>query len=139
MPGRNAEIVTRLYEEMLGPGRMKNPANAELVPQFFDPEVELRQTNGILGSAGTFHGHQGIVEGGQELLRAFSDVGFTVERLVERGPHVVAVVVVRGQGRSSGVWVEVTIGHLWTLRDGMVVRWVVYYDPAEALDAVADQ
>jgi ketosteroid isomerase-like protein len=40
-----------------------------------------------------------------------------------------------GRGRGSGAEVEIRIGHLWTLRDGLLVRGEGYGDRAEALVA----
>jgi len=38
-----------------------------------------------------------------------------------------------GRGRGSGVPVEETIAHLWTVRDGKAVALQVYTDPDDAL------
>ena len=47
--------------------------------------------------------------------------------------HVVVVLRMSGRGRGSGVPVEETIAHLWTLRDGKAVELQVYSDPEDAL------
>ena len=47
--------------------------------------------------------------------------------------HVVVVLKMSGRGRGSGVPVEETIAHLWTMRDGKAVEMQVYSDPADAL------
>ena len=39
------------------------------------------------------------------------------------------------RGRTSGVDLDVPIGHLWELRDGEIVRMRTFSDPDEALRA----
>ena len=45
-------------------------------------------------------------------------------------------VEIRGYGKHSGVEVNETVGHLWTLRGGRIVAWHVYMDTSQALEAV---
>lgn len=47
--------------------------------------------------------------------------------------HVVVVLRMSGRGRGSGVPVEETIAHLWTVRGGKAVALQVYTDPDDAL------
>ena len=59
--------------------------------------------------------------------------------LVRRGYELFARVVVAvrlsGRGRESGVELEMHVAHLWTVRDGKVVRGDVYRTADEALEA----
>jgi ketosteroid isomerase-like protein len=135
VPSDNVETVRRLYEQVLAPGRMEDAATAEIVPQFFDPEVLVRQTRGILGTAGDFHGYQGIAESARELLQAFAGLDFVPEEIQATGDQVATVVLARGIGRQSGAPFERRGSHLFTLRDGRVVRWEVFEDPADAFRA----
>jgi ketosteroid isomerase-like protein len=51
--------------------------------------------------------------------------------------HEVAVVVrYRARGRGSGVEVQGRESALWTLRDGKVVRYAWFHEPADALEVV---
>jgi len=49
---------------------------------------------------------------------------------------VVVEVHERGEGKGSGVPFEQTHTQVWTLRDGKLVRWRLFTDRAEALEAV---
>jgi ketosteroid isomerase-like protein len=132
MSRENVEVVARLYDEVLSRGREAvSPDNLE----FFDPEIEIRQSESLVGTKGTFNGYGGLRHVIRETFEAFSDVRFTRKRLIASGDQVVAVVEVRAQGKGSGVEVRDTIGHVWTLRAGRIVIWQVYWDPAEALEA----
>ena len=48
---------------------------------------------------------------------------------------MIPFVRVTGVGRASGAEFDIRIAHLWTLRDGMVVRGEGYGDRDRALDA----
>ena len=49
--------------------------------------------------------------------------------------QVAVVVRYRARGRGSGVEVEGRESALWTVRDGQVVRYAWFHEPAAALDA----
>jgi len=115
---------------------MEDAASAEVVPRFFDADVEIRQMGSILGTAGDFHGHRGVLEATLEVVRGFADPVFAPEEVREQGDRVATEVLFCGTGRLSGVPVAMRAGHLFTLRDGLVVRFEVFEDPAAALGAV---
>jgi ketosteroid isomerase-like protein len=132
MSQENVETITRLYDEYLArPERVSDPG----LFQFFDPAVELRQSASILGTEGTFHGYDGLARGAREVFESFRDYHWVPIRLIDSGDHVVATVEARGYGKHSGVEVNETVAHVWTLRGGRIVAWHVYMDPAEALQA----
>ena len=133
MSQENVETITRLYEEFLArPERVSDPG----LLQFFDPAVELRQSASILGTEGTFHGYDGLARGAREVFESFRDYHWVPIRLIDSGDHVVATVEARGYGKHSGVEVNETVAHVWTLRGGRIVAWHVYMDPTQALQAV---
>jgi hypothetical protein len=57
-------------------------------------------------------------------------------RRLTRAPTVIALVRVRIRGRGSGVEVIARGPHSWTLEDRKVVRFVLYQEKEEALEAV---
>ena len=133
MSRENVETIARLYDEFLAkPERVSDPA----ILQFFDPGVEVRQSGSFLGTEGTFHGHEGLARGAREAFEVFRDLHWIPTRLIDRGDRVVATVDARGHGRHSDVEIHETVAHVWTLRGGRIVAWRVYWDPAEALEAV---
>jgi ketosteroid isomerase-like protein len=133
MSQENVETIARLYDEFFSqPDRVFDPE----VLQFFDPAVELRQDASMLGTAGTFHGYDGLVRGARELFEAFRDLHWIPIRLIGGGDHVVATIEARGYGKHSDVEFRHEIAHAWTLREGRIVAWDVYYDAAEALESL---
>jgi ketosteroid isomerase-like protein len=132
MSQQNVETIARLYDEFLAkPERLTSPEQLA----FFDPDVEIHQSESLLGTQGTFHGHDGLGRAARELLEAFSEGQFVPKRLVDAGDRVVATVEFRAIGKEGGVRISETASHVWTLKDGRVVAWQVYLDPAEALEA----
>jgi ketosteroid isomerase-like protein len=109
----NVEIIARLYENFLArPERFMSP---EIV-EFFDPAVELRQSASILGTEGTFHGYDGLLQSAREIIESFQDVRFVPRGIADAGDQVVATVEFRATGKESGVEVRQTVGHVWALR-----------------------
>ena len=135
MSTENVETIRRLYERVLAPGRVTNPATGEIVPEFFHPDVEIHQTAAMFDSAGTFHGYEGLTEAAREIIQMFSGLGYFPERVEAARDKVAVEVLVRATGRQSGAAVEWRVSHLWVLRDGRVTRWDVFDDPAEAFQA----
>jgi ketosteroid isomerase-like protein len=94
-----------------------------------------RQIARLYGTAGTFHGYDGLWRSAQEIFGAFREVQFVPKRLKGRGDQVLATVEVRASGKESGLDFPEAVAHIWTLREGRIVVWQVYLDPSEALEA----
>jgi uncharacterized protein len=79
------------------------------------------------------------LEGWREYLDAQPwgrSVKLEPERLFDvDGERVLVFVRVTAEGEGSGVPVEMRNAHEFTLRDGVCVRWKVYADRNEALEA----
>jgi ketosteroid isomerase-like protein len=129
-------VVRRVYEEILGRGRMEDPATVTPMRELFAPDVEVRQMDILPGTGGTFHGYDGLWAAGAEVVRFIADQWLEPRKLVAAGNRVAAVVDVRGRGRSSGAPIEITVGHVFDVEDGRVVRWAVHREPADALAAL---
>ena len=128
-------VVQRVYELVLASGRFADPATAEVLPELFDPEVELRQMSSVLDSASEFQGYQGLADAAREILQTTTDIGYVAEEVRAAGDQVATVALVSGTGRLSGAPFERRTGQLFTLRNGRVVRWEAFDDPADAFQA----
>ena len=136
MSDANAEVVRRFYTEVLAPGRRDDPNLATVIPQLLDPDVEIEQTTSLVGTAGVFHGYDGLAESAREVFEAFAAVGFELLHLELRGDAVATLFAVRATGRTSGVPVEFQSSHEFRLRNGRIVRWVVHENSTAAFDAI---
>jgi ketosteroid isomerase-like protein len=55
--------------------------------------------------------------------------------VLEEGDRILVVARVQARGRESGVEIDQTAFHLWTVADGRAVRFQAYVDRDEALSA----
>jgi ketosteroid isomerase-like protein len=85
---------------------------------------------------GVYEGFEALRTFWTEFRNAVEDVTFDVEETVEVGLNVIAMVRVRIRGRGSGAEAVGRGAHLWTVKDGKVVRFVLFQDKPEALEAV---
>jgi ketosteroid isomerase-like protein len=100
------------------------------------PDAEHDWSRSVGPYRGIYRGLDATRAFWREYLEAVEDLTFEVEETIEAGPHVVAMVRAHLRGRHSGVEVVARGPHLWTLRDGKVVRFVLYQERSEALQAV---
>jgi ketosteroid isomerase-like protein len=104
---------------------------------FYAPDFELHQASSIVDTKGVFRGADAATESLTELTDSFEDLTFEPEEILEApGGEVVVLIHTRGRGRASGMEIDNHIAWVWTFRDGLAVRMVVYEDPDEALAAV---
>jgi ketosteroid isomerase-like protein len=129
MSQADLDTVRRIYELWNGPEGMA----AALA--LFDPEVEYVNPDSAV-ERGVRRGHDGMLEVLNAVDGSFADYVHEVERLVDAGDKVMAYVIFRARGRDSGALVEKPEQHVWTLRDGRVVRFEWFHDePAARLAA----
>jgi ketosteroid isomerase-like protein len=129
VPQENVDTVRRVYDAYAA-------GDYELALSYFDPEVEFSQPADEPG-AGTYHGHDGIVEAMTKWVGAWSDYQVELDQLTDLGEHVLADTRHRGRGKSSAVETEHRIFQLYTLRNGRIIRTRMYYEEQDALDALA--
>jgi uncharacterized protein len=112
----------------------------EIAFGYYDPEIEWDATDSHLvpDLAGMYRGHEGVRAYWRQWLTAWKGIRFEIADLVDAGDQVVAMIENQHQtGRHSGIETEMPAYALvFTLRDGKVVRWKQYLDPAAALEAV---
>ena len=141
MSQENVEIVRALYDVLNPTGAggflaMPDSRRREIFERIYDPELELRQSReAVFDTAGTFRGYEGYLEALRELVEALGDIHFEVGEAFDAADKVVFDVVARATGMGSGIPVEMRVAHLWELKEGRVLRWIVYPRLSEALEA----
>jgi uncharacterized protein len=126
MSQENVDRVREGYERWAA----KRELNFELI----HPDVEWVFID-LQGQPRSFHGHDGFHQWLQEMRQGWEDLWWEPERLVDAHNHVVAVVTAHLRGRGSGIDLDVPLGNLWTIRDGLVVRFQMFLDPTDAFEA----
>jgi len=135
MSQENVGIVLRLYEGLNSPVSAYDVGD-EVLSATFDPSIETVQLGALAGTRGTFVGFDGLREAARELDDAWGDYRFELLEHAAEGNLVAFAVKAYASGRASGISVGMDLGHLFELRDGRIVRWVVYSEPRDALEAV---
>jgi ketosteroid isomerase-like protein len=104
----------------------------ELALAVCHPEIELNSMLGISGHA--YHGHDGIHEYFEDVASAWEHWTVEVERVIEAADgRVVIVMTMHARGRGSGATLAGRTAHIWTVRDGRLLRNELYRDPEQAL------
>jgi uncharacterized protein len=112
-----------------------NRGDIAAVLELFDPSVEL----GVLDDSPigeVSHGHDGFRKLLAENNEMFDQYRNLPEEIVAVSEEKVVVVVrSEARGRLSGAEVGGRVAHLWTLRDGKVVRLQLFRSREAAIDA----
>jgi ketosteroid isomerase-like protein len=121
----NVEIVRRLLEAC-------NRRDWDAMLETGDTEIEI-----VTLMSGTHRGYAGWRRVVEQMAEEVSGFQFVPEDFIDVGQdRVVAVTRWVGTGRTSGIAVANTIGFVYTLRDGLVVRQESFRNRDEALKAV---
>lgn len=125
---RPREIVAEIYEAISG-GHLESAAAS------FDEEIVL-VVHGPNVETGTYRGREGVSRWFGRWFGAFAP-GYTmeVEEVREFGNRIFVVQRHHGQGRTSGVPVEMRNGALIWVREGKIPRIELYGDLEEGLEA----
>jgi ketosteroid isomerase-like protein len=99
-----------------------------------DPDIEVYQSSKVPWG-GTYRGH---VEAQEFFMKLAATVDSKVgtERFLEAGDQIVQIGHTRGQARATGKRFEVLEVHVWTMRDGKVLRFEAYVDHPAMLAAL---
>jgi ketosteroid isomerase-like protein len=124
----NVEVVLRGYDAL-------NGGDVESALELVDPEIEW-QTYVVPGpGGGIYRGHDGVRELWADVRNIFADYRNDPEQIIDAGDKVVAFICIRGRGARSGAKVEARIAHVFTFRDGRILRVESFEDREEALGA----
>jgi ketosteroid isomerase-like protein len=124
MSEENVEVVRRAFEAS------KRRDDDEVFP-LYDPEVEIE--SGYDGRV--YRGLDGVRAFFRDWLEVWDEIDWEAEEWIDAGDHVIALLRVSGRGKLSGVPVERSEAHLWTLRDGKLLRLKVFDSKDGALEA----
>lgn len=133
MPHENVEVVRRVYAQWEDdPFKLDGIVFSELL----DLDVEWDASRRTF-DPGVYHGHDGV----QEFVAALQEVWKSgrIEPLefIPAGEEVVVPVRLALVSRTDHQVVTANAAHVWTLRDGKVIRHRVFQTKAEALEAAA--
>jgi uncharacterized protein len=127
----NVEIVRAIHEAL---ARGESPAALRLL----HPDIEYVNPPGAV-EPGTRRGIAAYEDALRSINDAFEDIRIEVREIKDVGDQVVVFATYTARGRSSGAQRESEDGYVWTVRNGLAVRFQWFNDPTKALEAVGLQ
>ena len=121
MSQENLELVRSIYRLWAANESARHLIDTQLeyVNPSYAVESGVRRSRGTLG----------------KIREVYPDFRVETERFVDAGDDVAVIGIARGTS-ASGVEVKWRQGYVWTVRDGIAVRFRWFNDPNEALQAV---
>jgi ketosteroid isomerase-like protein len=101
----------------------------------FDPQVAFTRTGGgsdVLGYITEARGMDGLRTALAAWTDEWSDVRVEAKSYSEVGDRVLVLVRHRAIGKRSGAPLDHLDAWVFSIRDGRIVRWDAYWDPATA-------
>jgi len=128
----NPELVRNLYDALAR-------GDVPTVLAGLDPGVEWTEAEGI-PYRGTYIGPEAVLNGVFARLATEWD-GFQVtpREHIDGGDQVVTLGRYAGAYKATGKAFEADFAHVWTLRDGKVIRFRQYVDSALVQDAIQEE
>jgi ketosteroid isomerase-like protein len=106
----------------------------DLIAQACDPEIEWVE-DPRRADRRVYHGHEGVRESWERWLENFDEYGAELERIVDCGDKVFAVMREEGRGSLSGATISQRNYSVYTFRDGKIARYEEFYEEQDALEA----
>jgi uncharacterized protein len=124
----NVEQIRRLYDAFAA-------LDLDAIVAIVDPDVEISQTD-ELPWGGTFHGHAGLAEFFGKLREHITST-VTHAAVYAAGDRVVQAGRTAGTVNATGTTFDIDEVHLFTLRDGKVVRFEAFIDTPAMVAALS--
>lgn len=121
MSQENLELVRRIYRLWAANESARHLIDPQL--EYVNPSYAVE--SGVQRSRGTLG----------KIREVYPDFHVETERFVDAGDDIAVIGIARGTS-ASGVELKWRQGYVWTIRDGIAVRFRWFNDPAEALEAV---
>jgi ketosteroid isomerase-like protein len=109
---KNIAAVRRLYEAR---------GNPDIVKTVLAPDVHWEVVEGFPYS-GVYQGLNGVFDFLTRLFRDFEDWHTEPAEIFEAGGRVVALGFYSARAKATGKGFEARFAHVWTVRDGVIVR-----------------
>jgi ketosteroid isomerase-like protein len=127
MSEENVEIVRTAYDAM-------SQGDPDAAFEAAEPDLELIPP-GQSPTSESVRGIEGIKAWLADQQKTVGDLSLEVEDLIEVKEVVVALLLLRIRPHGSEADLELRIAHLWTLRDGKLIRCEVFPERQKALEA----
>jgi ketosteroid isomerase-like protein len=128
MSRENVELVRQGFQAFLR-------EDWEQIVGGLDPSVEVIEPPGVVGSR-VYYGREGFVKAMKAWPSQWDDFRAELVKVIDANDEqVVWLTRHHGRGKGSGIEIEGEIAYVTTFRDGMVVRWEMFWSLTDALEA----
>jgi ketosteroid isomerase-like protein len=121
MSQENVELIRRIYDAWGRKESARNFIAADL--EYVNPSYAVEP--------GTRHGRKSLAV----VRGTYEDFEIEVESIIDAGDETVVLAHYTASGPGSGVPVAGEHGYVWTVRDGLAVRFQWFRSHGEALEA----
>jgi uncharacterized protein len=129
MSQENVEMAEAAYRTLNASGGLDGSF------EFLAPQVEFHLAGAFPDLDPVYYGHDGVRKLNKQLSEPWEQFRLEPDRFIDVGEQVLVLSHFHGKGRD-GVEARLPFAHLWTIRDGLVVRMDAFASHAEALEAV---
>jgi uncharacterized protein len=107
-----------------------------LFEETWDPDIVLTTSGKLMPESGEWRGHEGVLRFTEAQMEAFTQMWVEPQEYIEAGDRLVVPVRFGGQARHTGIEVEFSVVHVFTIRNGNAIRLDMFVTKEEALEAV---
>lgn len=130
MSQANVRTMQRAFDSVAASDRL------DAVLDLLDPSVELHGAVGGVEEGAIVRGVEPVAEALLVDSDTWAERRYEIQRLLDAGERVVALVREHRRGRGSGVEVHADMALIYTFAAGRIVRIEPYMSQDEALEAV---
>jgi ketosteroid isomerase-like protein len=124
--GSSGEDPVRVFSDAVTAG------DVEAAVAVCHPEIEFMSVLAVSGRR--YRGHDGIREYFEDVASAWAEWRVEVHEIVPGADGRVAIVMsMHVRGKESGLILSERTDHIWTLKDGLLLRNEPYREPGAAL------
>ena len=128
MSQENVEVVREALRAM--------DQDLDRVAELWDPDIDWRAIEGAPDDIGVFKGRPALKHYYEQWYETFDELRGEAKELIDAGgDRVVAVMSVTGRMKGSESEVDMHLGIVYTVRNGLIVRGREYATRTEALEA----
>ena len=112
-----------------------NADDLDAIVEMCHPDVEWTFSDRLPDATGRIRGRAAVRDFFSRFTGDWSEISMVAEQIFDIGDDVVADVRLEAKGRE-GIEVSMRLVHVWTARNGQIVRFRGYPTMDEALEAV---
>jgi ketosteroid isomerase-like protein len=115
-----------------------NRGDYEVTFSLYDPDMEFIPPTGLigLGDEASYRGLEARVRYEYNWRAQWGDFRYEPDELRDLGDRILVIGCISSSGASSGAATETDFANIFTLSAGRIIREHVYFNRAEALEAV---